>query len=250
MSNILRQLFLIFLLALPGFAESPIASECQQLVVVVSPDWKSTKAWLRCYDRNHDQWVENPQLSGPVQLGRTGLAWGLGEHAEPKVQGPTKMEGDGKAPAGVFSISQLWLRPGIRPPAEGGFRAQIIAADTVAVDDPKSRFYNCIVGRNQVGFMDWKSAETMDIPDYDRVLVVTHNLEKPVPGRGSCIFIHRWETSQTPTSGCTALQEDHLVKLINWLQPKAQPRIVQLPKSEATSWQRAGWIPPTGPNAE
>ncbi len=243
MSNILRLLSIICLVAFPAFAETPIASECQQLIVVVSPDWQSSKALLRCYERKQEQWVESPQLSGPVQLGRHGLAWGLGEHQLSKVPGPTKVEGDGKAPAGVFSISQLWLRRGIRAPGGQGFRAQTIAPDTVAVDDPKSRFYNCIVDRDKVGFMDWKSAETMDIPDYDRVLVVTHNSERPVPGRGSCIFIHRWETSKTPTSGCTALAEDHLVRLLDWLQPKAQPRIVQLPEAEAESWQNRGWIP-------
>jgi hypothetical protein len=35
--------------------------------------------------------------------------------------------------------------------------------------------------------------------------VVAHNSTPPVPGAGSCIFLHVWESPVTPTAGCTAM---------------------------------------------
>ena len=88
-----------------------------------------------------------------------------------------------------------------------------------------------------------QSREKMDISDYDRVLVVSHNLDRPIPGAGSCIFIHRWEGPDKATAGCTAMAEKDLIELIDWLRPLSKPRLVQLPKEEAEEWRRQQSIP-------
>lgn len=243
MATLLRLFCLLSLtlLSLPSALAQPIPEDCHQLLLVISPDWDSTQATLQLYEREGTKWC--PQGSPlPVMLGRKGLAWGLGEH-QGSPEGPQKYEGDGKAPAGIFEITQLWLRRGIAAPPQGGFKPQPIDEDTFGVDDPRSRFYNCIVQRSRVGVMDWQSAETMDIPEYDRVLVVAHNLEKPISGRGSCIFIHRWQSPTTPTSGCTALEARQLGQLVDWLKPASRPRLVQIPQNVAREWRNQGWIP-------
>lgn len=240
MSAILR-LMLFLLLSLPVLAEkTPVADDCRQLILVVSPRWDSPKATLERFERRSGGWraVGRPI---PVILGGSGMGWGLGEHSPGA--GPQKKEGDNRAPAGVFALTQLWLRPGIAPPGPGGFIPQRIQPDTIAVDDPDSRLYNRILRTSQTPDPDWESWEKMNISDYDRVLVVAHNLEKPQPGRGSCIFVHRWDTPDTPTSGCTAMEEKNLVELIRWLRPDSRPRLVQLPESEAREWRERGWIP-------
>lgn len=237
MSAILRVLLFVFL-TWPCLAQVP--ADCRQMVLVVAPGWNSWKGQLQRYQRDHASAPWQAQ-GDPIEvvLGAQGLAWGLGEVA-PAAQGPRKREGDGRAPAGVYALPQLWTRPGIAPPPSGGFVPRAIHPDTFGVDDPKSRFYNRIVEGVP---KDWKSCERMDIPDYDRVLVVAHNLDKPRPGCGSCIFVHRWEASSIPTSGCTAMAETDLVTLIDWLRPDRSPRLVQLPQKEAELWNLRGWLP-------
>ncbi len=47
-------------------------------------------------------------------------------------------------------------------------------------------------------------------PLYDLVIVTDWNWPRAVPGRGSCIFLHRWRRPCYPTAGCIALRADHL----------------------------------------
>jgi len=116
-----------------------------------------------------------------------------------------------------------------------------LSYNIVAVDDPHSRFYNRLVNITQINHPDWKSAEKMILSDqrYKWGIVVLHN-EPPKSGAGSCIFLHVWLNSSTPTSGCTAMPEEDLRRLIGWLDPAKAPLLVQLPRS-IYSEQRGQW---------
>ncbi len=242
MSAILRLfIFLLCTLAIWGQPLGRLAKDCRQFILVVAPDGNLPKAQLQRYEKKGDQW----RLVGssiPGVLGRTGLAWGLGDVPAP-ADSLQKKEGDNRSPAGIYQITQLWLRKGIAAPAAGGFPVHRIQADTIGVDDPNSRYYNRILRSSQVRDQDWESWEKMDISDYDRVLVVSHNLENPIPGRGSCIFIHRWDGADKPTSGCTAMAEKDLITIVQWLRPSAKPRLVQLTMKEAEDWRNSQKIP-------
>ena len=239
MSAILR-LLLLLLCILPALGQ-PLAGDCKQLMLVTSSDWDECKAQLQRYEKRGEHWrpVGKPIAS---ILGRTGLAWGLGEGTTP-AGGPHKKEGDNRSPAGTYRITELWQRQGVPAPQAGSFPVHRIEAETVGVDDPKSRYYNRILNAAQIQEPDWKSWEKMDISDYDRVLVVAHNLDKPSPGGGSCIFMHRWAGPDQPTSGCTAMAEENLIQVINWLRPDQNPRLVQLTKVEARQWRRQNGVP-------
>jgi D-alanyl-D-alanine dipeptidase len=107
-----------------------------------------------------------------------------------------------------------------------------LSTKVVAVDDPKSRYYNQLVNRSKVADADWQSAENMILADqrYKWGVVVMHNVP-PIAGAGSCIFLHVWKDSSTATSGCTAMAEENLLKLIGWLDPTKTPLFIQLPRS-------------------
>jgi L,D-peptidoglycan transpeptidase YkuD (ErfK/YbiS/YcfS/YnhG family) len=62
-------------------------------------------------------------------------------------------------------------------------------------------------------------------------LVVAHNAAR-MPRAGSCIFLHIWKNSGSPTAGCTAMPERDLVNLLRWLKPGARPVLVQMPAPE------------------
>lgn len=240
MSAILRVLFLVLMTWFASWAQ-PLAEDCRQFVLVVPGDWNQCKAYLQRYQRKDGKWRSVGKPIAAV-LGRTGLAWGLGDSAPP-AGGLHKKEGDNRSPAGIYQITQLWQRKGVASPPPDGFPVHPIHPDTVGVDDPKSLYYNRILRSSSVHEPDWQSWEKMDISDYDRVLVVSHNLDRPIPGAGSCIFIHRWEGPDKATAGCTAMAEKDLIELIDWLRPLSKPRLVQLPKEEAEEWRRQQSIP-------
>src|SRR5262245_14268846 len=87
-----------------GGATNPLGGT-KQLVVVRTAGWNATEGTLSRFVRRgaDDAWrrVAGP---APVVVGRSGLGWGRGLHA-PQPGGPTKREGDGRAPAGVFRLS-------------------------------------------------------------------------------------------------------------------------------------------------
>jgi L,D-peptidoglycan transpeptidase YkuD (ErfK/YbiS/YcfS/YnhG family) len=59
---------------------------------------------------------------------------------------------------------------------------------------------------------------------YAHLAVIEFNMRPVVRGRGSGIFLH----AQTggPTNGCVSLRRDQLVRVVRWLAPNAEPRIV------------------------
>jgi L,D-peptidoglycan transpeptidase YkuD (ErfK/YbiS/YcfS/YnhG family) len=70
-------------------------------------------------------------------------------------------------------------------------------------------------------------------------IVVEHNWNA-APGQGSCIFIHIRAHSGAATSGCTAMSEPDLLRIIRWLDASKQPVLVQLPAEEYRRLQK-GW---------
>ena len=72
---------------------------------------------------------------------------------------------------------------------------------------------------------------------------MAHNSEPPVPGAGSCIFLHVWESEGAPTAGCTAMSLADMSEIGGWLAGAAAPMLVQLPRLEYDDL-RAAWALP------
>jgi len=202
MTNPMIVLALVFATAVLATPSTPRAA---QTLVVTADGWDASAGRLTL--------VEGERVVfGPVtaHLGRGGLGWGIGLRRPPaRAEGPMKREGDGRSPAGIFTIGERYDRAD--------------AADTYCVDDASSSHYNAIVTLEPGDEPTWSSAERM--ADYRVAVVVTHNPGR-VPGRGSCIFLHE---SARPTAGCTALSRRDLDRLLTLLAPGA--RVVQLPES-------------------
>ena len=218
--------------------------DTKQVVVVVSDNWDATTATLQKFEWRDDSWHEVDHAF-PVNLGRTGLAWGLGLHSAQS--GYYKQEGDGKATAGVYDLTQSF---GYLPNIDSAMDYRPMSASNYCIDVNGSPLYNQIVDEELVGKEAVKdSTEPMrrDIHNdnqiiYRKGIVVDHNVAN-ISGQGSCIFMHLWFGEGVPTAGCTAMAEPNMDALLAWLKPALNPRYVALPKAEYAKKQQAWGLP-------
>ena len=219
-------------------------SKHQQLVLVISDDWQADNAQLYRFDKKLGQWQQQGEQT-QVTLGRTGLAWGIGLHG--KQQGKIKQEGDGKAPAGIFTLGDAF---GYLSKLNTAMPYKEMTANDFCIDVNDSPFYNQIVSKLEVGEQGIRgSSEPMrrDIHlagdhKYKKGLIVQHNSEQ-ISGAGSCIFMHIWQAPTLPTAGCTAMSEKNITELLTWLNGKKQPLYVALPRSEYLAKKLAWSLP-------
>ena len=217
--------------------------QSRQSLVVVAPDWNARAGVLRAFERSGSRsaW----RLHGnaiPVVLGKKGLAWGRG--LVDFNGAARKVEGDNKAPAGIFRLGPAfgyapksavrWIKLAYVP----------LTKSTEGIDDPRSRYYNKLVDRTKVARVDWRSSEQMLRADdlYKWGVFVAHN-PQAAPGAGSCIFLHVWKNSSAATAGCTAMPERDLVNLLRWFDPAARPILVQMPRKEYDAFRMKFRLP-------
>jgi L,D-peptidoglycan transpeptidase YkuD (ErfK/YbiS/YcfS/YnhG family) len=219
-----------------------------QLVLVITGDWDANQGTLQTFDRENGGWTARGEAVS-VSIGRTGSAWGVGLHdAQP---GPSKKEGDGRSPAGVFRIGQAF---GYAPDVATALDYAAMSGDHWCVDVEASPLYNRIVDSRVVGKEAVAgSSEPMrrDLhangdQRYKLGFVIDHN-ESGARGKGSCIFAHLWRSPGEPTAGCTAMEEGAMRRLYTWLQPARQPIFVLLPKSEYLRLREPWQLPAMAP---
>jgi D-alanyl-D-alanine dipeptidase len=205
-----------------------------QLLFVTTKDWNTKEGKLQRYERgtsNDDtQWVKVGK-SIDIILGRNGLGWGKGLHTIPKNAQYIKKEGDGKSPAGLFSLGH-------------GFGYNNFSIDFPyttykrtdhCVDDSKSQWYNQIIDSTKVK-KDYKSFEHMKLKNhlYKYGITVNHNPDQ-ITNAGSCIFMHIRSENGKGTAGCTAMKEKEIITILKWLKQEQQPLLLQLPKKEISN---------------
>ncbi|MEY4167385.1 MAG: hypothetical protein RIR52_1209 [Acidobacteriota bacterium] len=222
--------------------EERVAS-ARQMILVVTPGWNSIGGQLSQYERSAGMNWRRLGGSIPVVVGRNGLAWADEYAGAPGRSGdPIKREGDGRSPAGIFTLGSAF---GYEPAAALG-RLTIdylqVTKSWECVDDCKSSFYNQLTDGSQHPGRDWASSEAMRRDDdyYRLGVVINHNFPNPVACRGSCIFLHIWEGPEVGTVGCTAMAPGPMEQILRWLDRSASPVLVQLTE---TNRRELKWIP-------
>jgi len=198
--------------------------DTKQLLVVTTKNWSASGGTMQRYEKEGKAWHKVGESTN-IKLGRNGLGWGRGLHTIPKDAKYIKKEGDGKAPAGIFTLKQAF---GYQPFVVD-YPYEVYRATDHCVDDVNSKFYNKIVDSSRVQ-ADYKSFEHMKFPKnyYKYGIVVNHNhIDEAgaIPGAGSCIFIH---IKKIPTAGCTVVSDEvQMQQIIGWLDADKEPLLVQ-----------------------
>lgn len=194
-------------------------------MLVVTTDMQQPKGVLHRFEKVSGTWQKRGEPFY-VNLGRNGLGWGTGsfipEHPE---NDPIKQEGDGRAPAGVFTLGTAFG-------TAASFRSNLpylqATDDLLCVDDSAAKSYNRILPVAEAGPI--RSFEWMRRSDglYRYGIVVEHN-QRQTPRGGSCIFLHIQAGNDAPTSGCTSMRAEQLTALMRWLDPEKSPLFIQIP---------------------
>ncbi len=231
-------------------AQAMVPSDCRQAIIGIADGWNSSAVTLSVVERDRSgRWT---RVLGPMQgrLGRSGLVWGLGLHANPR-GAVVKAEGDGRSPAGVFRIGGLWTTN--KKPVKHSRRIPEVKVgpnDLWVSDKSQPQLYNRYVRLDHPAATDWELREQMRQTDYAHSikLLICHNTAetpgRPVVGAGSSIFFHIWRRDgASPTAGCTSMAEANLRAIIARLDPALDPVYILLPRSEYARLRSAWRLP-------
>ncbi len=133
-----------------------------------------------------------------------------------------KKEGDKKTPKGIFEIENLYFRKDrIRKPITS-LKCVEIKKNMGWCDDIKFKEkYNKLIKVNKE--LKHEKLKRKDYK-YDLLIPIKYNFKKPIPGRGSCIFIHLTRNYK-PTAGCIALKKKDFLILLKVIQKKTKIKI-------------------------
>jgi L,D-peptidoglycan transpeptidase YkuD (ErfK/YbiS/YcfS/YnhG family) len=250
MRNVLLSLLLAISFPVAGKDDNPSSwlAEGTQMVLVIAPDWQAPSGLLQAFERRNGQW-QATDIQFAVSTGKKGSAWGRGLHISPE-EGPVKIEGDGKAPAGIFRIGMAF---GQAPSLPTGLDYRQMTGDDWCIDVNASPLYNRIVSVRDVGREAIEgSSEPMrrDIHSgdhlYNKGFVIAHNPDNRPKG-GSCIFAHLWRSPGAATAGCTAMTEPDMDRLLLWLNQSKNPVFVLLPDAEYQHLKSPWQLPDLSP---
>lgn len=241
---------LIALVVTLQVAVASVPTNCSQAVIGIAEGWNSSHVTLSVVEKNASgQWV---RVLGPFKgrLGRNGLVWGLGIHANPG-RATVKREGDGRSPAGVFAIGGLWVTNKNYVKHHRSIPYVKVGPNDLWVSDVNyPKLYNRHIRLDHPARTEWELREQMRQTDYAHSikLLICHNTAErrggPVVGAGSSIFFHIWrKNGGSPTAGCTAMAEANLRVIIARLQPSRHPVYILLPHAEYARLRQSWRLP-------
>lgn len=225
--------------------QQKVLADSEQLIVVTVSDWQAPSGQLQRFARVDGKWLSvEPPFA--VSVGKNGSAWGLGVHPTQTID-PQKVEGDGKAPAGIFSIGVSF---GYAPTLSTKLNYQAMTDMDWCVDVNASPLYNQIVSTRSVGIQAVEGSTEPMRRDmhlngdqlYQKGFVIAHNPSN-IPKAGSCIFAHLWRAPGKPTAGCTAMNSADMDALLQWLDASKNPHFVLLPTEQYLQLQKTWHLP-------
>ncbi|MBM3571541.1 MAG: hypothetical protein FJX52_04135 [Alphaproteobacteria bacterium] len=122
-----------------------------------------------------------------------------------------KREGDGATPGGIFGFRRVLYRADRLAKPMTALPIAPIGRDDGWCDDPVDPFYNKPV---RLPFGTSHERLWRDDRLYDLILVIGHNDDPVIPGRGSAVFVHLARSDLGPTAGCVAFTSADLLSIL------------------------------------
>ena len=181
--------------------------------MVAVPKASSSTGLLATYELADGRWK---RVHGPVEarLGRNGVR-------------ADRREGDGTTPLGSFGLVEVFgsaRRASLSMPYRPVRRGDCWVSDVASPDyNRRVRNDTCDAPNENL----WRLARG---GSYEWAVVSDFNLAEPVPGKGSAIFLHVHARDASgkskATSGCVSIDRSVLARVVRWLDPAKQPRLV------------------------
>lgn len=238
----IRSLVIFFLLGLSIRAER-LPATCHQLVLAIAPAEDSTVGQMLLLNKVGSRWIV---VGSPMRVffGASGLAWGRGL-TRPPDKAVFKVEGDQKAPSGIFAIGKIFTYDQSLP--EGAdYPFHTITENDAWVDDPRHPDYNRhVILSNALMRSQWqKHRMRLNDPPHRWLIEIRHNADPPLSGAGSAIFFHIARGPDVPSAGCTVMAKENLLRLIRWLRASAHPHYALLTREDYLNHWRGWSLPP------
>ena len=133
-----------------------------------------------------------------------------------------KIEGDNKTPVGLFKLGNLYYRKDKTNKPNSKLKKILIKRNMGWCNDiTNKKNYNKLIKTNinirheKLFRKDYK---------YDLLIPIKYNYHKPIPGRGSCIFIHLTNNYKS-TAGCIALKKKDFLIMLMLINKKTKIKI-------------------------
>ena len=133
-----------------------------------------------------------------------------------------KIEGDYKTPKGLFKLGNLYFRKDKIKKPYSKLKEIIIKKKMGWCNDisNKNKYNKLIKINNKIRHeklfrKDYK---------YDLLIPIKYNYNKPILGKGSCIFIHLTKNYK-PTEGCIALKKKDFLIMLKLINKKTKIKI-------------------------
>ena len=206
--------------------------------MVTSSSWTTSYAKLQTWERRSDgAWIK-PFGEMSARIGRNGF-----------ILGTSRKQNSGTTPAGNYRIRKTFgqsSNPGTKMPYRNADSNDYWVYDP---RDPKT--YN-ILQPYQSPYAYWRTAEAERLAAYSTqykyAAIISYNLPANVhwdpvarehrtttPAdvtKGGGIFLH--VNGSGATAGCVSLVESSMLKVLRWLDPAMQPRMIMGPSSTVT----------------
>tara|TARA_B100000161_G_scaffold241678_1_gene194394 strand:+ start:38 stop:532 length:495 start_codon:yes stop_codon:yes gene_type:complete len=133
-----------------------------------------------------------------------------------------KKEGDKKTPKGIFEIENLYYRKDRISKPETSLKSIEIKNNMGWCDDVNfpTKYNKRIKISKKVRHEKLKRKDNK----YDLLIPIMYNYKKPIPGLGSCIFIHI-TNKYKPTAGCIALKKKDFLILAKIVKKNSKIKI-------------------------
>lgn len=127
------------------------------------------------------------------------------------VDAELKREGDGATPLGVWPMRQVFFRPDRTIAPQTRLPVAALTPEMGWCDDPHNVLYNRLV---KLPFPARHEKLWREDHAYDLIVVLGHNDDPVILGRGSAIFMHIARPDYSPTEGCVACAKSDLLALL------------------------------------